>query len=51
MRLHQVDIHLHHARLFRDKEEIKRGRAVIEQCGYWSRKQQLEDAEEAAKNR
>ena len=49
MRLHLADIHLHRARLFRDKEELKRARALIEQCGYWRRKEELEDAEEAAK--
>jgi hypothetical protein len=50
MRLHLADIHLHRARLFRDKEELKRARALIEQCGYWRRKQELEDAEEGAKS-
>ena len=49
MRLHMADIHLHRARLFRDKEELKKARAMIEQCGYWHRKEELEDAEEAAK--
>ena len=50
MRLHLADIHLHRARLFRGKEELKRARALIEQCGYWRCKQELEDAEEAAKS-
>ncbi|MBI4662778.1 MAG: adenylate/guanylate cyclase domain-containing protein [Verrucomicrobia bacterium] len=50
MRLSQADVHLHRARLFRDKEELKRARALIEQCDYWHRKQELEDAEEAAKS-
>jgi hypothetical protein len=45
MRLHLADIHLHRARLFRDKEELKKARALIEQCGYWRRKQELKDAE------
>jgi class 3 adenylate cyclase len=45
MRLHLADIHLHRARLFRDKEELKKARALIEQCGYWRRKEELEDAE------
>jgi len=27
----------------------KRARALIKQCGYWRRQQELEDAEEAAK--
>ena len=43
-----ADFHLHRA-LFRDKEELKRARALIEQCGYWRRKQELEDAEVTAK--
>jgi hypothetical protein len=50
MRLHIADIHLHRARLFRDKEELKRARYMIEQCGYWRRKEELEDAEEATKH-
>ncbi|MBI4324307.1 MAG: hypothetical protein HY674_03500 [Chloroflexi bacterium] len=50
VRLHMADIHLHRVRLFRDKEELKRARALVEQCGYWCRKQELEDAEEAAKS-
>jgi hypothetical protein len=45
-----ADIHLRCARLFRDKEELKSARALIEQCGYWRRKQELEDAEEAAQH-
>ena len=48
MRLHMADIHLQRARLFSDKEELKKARALIEQCGYWRRKEELEDAEEAA---
>jgi hypothetical protein len=50
MQLHLADIHLHRARLFHDKEELKRARALIEQCGYWRRKPELEHAEEAAKH-
>ncbi len=49
MRLHIADIHLHRARLFRDKEQLKRARALIEQCGYWRRKEELEDTEIASK--
>ena len=48
-KLFLADIHLHRARLFRDKEELERAHALIEHCGYWRRKQELEDAEEAAK--
>ncbi len=49
MRLFMADIHLHRARLFRDKEELNKARALIEQCGYWRRKEELEDAEAAAR--
>jgi ribosome-binding protein aMBF1 (putative translation factor) len=50
MRLHLADIHLHRARLFRDKEELKLSRDLIEQRDYWRRKKELEDAEEAARH-
>jgi hypothetical protein len=50
MRLFMADIHLHRARLFRDKSELAKARSLIEACGYWSRKEELEDAEAAAKN-
>ncbi|NJM12954.1 MAG: hypothetical protein HC889_14755 [Synechococcaceae cyanobacterium SM1_2_3] len=43
-----ADIHLHRARLFRDKEALKKARALIKECGYWRRKEELEDAERAA---
>jgi tetratricopeptide (TPR) repeat protein len=32
------------------KDDLKDSRALIEQCGYWRRKEELEDAEEAAQN-
>ena len=48
MKLHMADIHLHRARLFRDKSELSKARALIEACGYWSRREVLEDAEAAA---
>jgi len=50
MRLHMADIHLHRARLFYDKEELKKSRTLIEQCAYWRRKEELENAEEAAQS-
>ncbi|HEX7722035.1 MAG TPA: SEFIR domain-containing protein [Pyrinomonadaceae bacterium] len=31
-------------------DDLKDARTLIEQCGYWRRKEELEDAEEAAKN-
>ncbi|MGA2140484.1 MAG: ATP-binding protein [Verrucomicrobiia bacterium] len=49
MKLFLADIHLHRARLFRDKEELETARKLIEQCGYGRRKEELEDAEAAAK--
>jgi len=54
MRLHMADIHLYRARLyFREKEypwesaeaDLKAARKLIEECGYWRRKEELEDAE------
>ena len=48
MKLFMADIHLHRARLFRDKAELAKARALIAACGYWRRKEELEDAEAAA---
>jgi hypothetical protein len=31
------------------KDDLAAARKLIEQCGYWRRKEELEDAEEAAK--
>jgi len=54
MRLHMADIHLYRARLFfRETEypwespeaDLAAARKLIEQCGYWRRKEELEDAE------
>ena len=50
MRLHLADIHLHRARLFCEKPALAEARKLIERCGYGRRKEELEDAEEAAKN-
>lgn len=59
MRLHMADIHLYRARLFygvkpypwtSPQEDLAAARKLIEQCGYWRRKEELEDAEAAAKN-
>ena len=56
MRLHMADVHLHRARLFfREKqypwkspgEDLAAARKLIESCGYWRRKEELEDAEGA----
>ena len=50
MRLHMADVLLHRARLFRDTAALAEARKLIEQCGYWRRKEELEDAEEAARD-
>jgi len=42
-----ADVHLHRARLFRDKDALAKARALIEKHGYWRRKEELEDAEAA----
>ncbi len=47
MRLHLADCHLTRARLFRDRDELAKARALIEECEYWRRLPELEDAEAA----
>lgn len=60
MPLHMADIHLHRARLFglhsagnerypwqSPEHDLKAARRLIEQHGYWRRKEELEDAEAA----
>jgi hypothetical protein len=32
------------------KDDLTAARALIESCGYWRRKEEIDDAEEAAKN-
>ena len=49
MKLHMADVLLYRARLFRDREALVEARKLIEECGYWRRKEELADAEEAAK--
>ncbi len=49
MKVHMANIHLHRARLFRDKEKLKQARAMIERCGYWRRQEELKDAEKVPK--
>ncbi|WP_295441822.1 hypothetical protein [uncultured Thiodictyon sp.] len=48
MVLFMADCHLHRARLWRDRAELARARALIEHCGDWRRREELEDAERAA---
>jgi hypothetical protein len=59
MRLFMADIHLYRARLFHGvkpypwtspQEDLSAARKLIEQCGYWRRKEELEDAEAALLN-
>jgi hypothetical protein len=45
MKLYLADIALTRARLFNDKAELAKARALIEQCGYGRRREELADAE------
>ena len=45
MRLFLADIALTRARLFEDKAELAKARALIKECGYGRRLPELEDAE------
>lgn len=49
MRLHLADVHLHRARLFRDRKSLGAARRLIEDCGYGRRLKELADAEAAAR--
>ena len=46
MKLHLADIALTRARLFEDKAELAKARALIEECGYGRRLPELKDAEQ-----
>jgi hypothetical protein len=48
MRLHLADVHLHRARLCRDRQALAEARRLIEACGYGRRLGELADAEAAA---
>jgi hypothetical protein len=50
MPLDLADIHLHRARLFRDRAELAKARELVEKHGYGRRNEELEDAEAAAPN-
>ena len=50
MPLHQADVHLHRARLFRDKDALAEARRLIEKHGYGRRLEELADAEEASEH-
>jgi hypothetical protein len=49
MPLYLADIHLHRARLFRDRDELAKAGQLIRDLGYGRRYDELADAEEAAK--
>jgi hypothetical protein len=48
MRLLLADVHLHRARLSRDRAALERAREVSDRCGYGRRQRELADATEAA---
>jgi tetratricopeptide (TPR) repeat protein len=48
MPLHLADVHLHRARLFRDRSALAEARGFIERHGYGRRRDELADAEAAA---
>lgn len=50
MKLDLTDIALTRARLFKDRDELAKARALIEECGYGRRLPELADAEAAAKD-
>jgi tetratricopeptide (TPR) repeat protein len=47
MPLHLADVHLHRARLFRDKAELARAAKLIRDLGYGRRSDELADAQDA----
>ena len=47
MKLHMVNIHLHSARLFRDRAALDAAAKLIEETGYHRRDEELRDAHEA----
>ncbi|NOS99624.1 MAG: hypothetical protein HOP29_03255, partial [Phycisphaerales bacterium] len=49
MRLHMVDVHLHRARLFRDRGALEEAARLIDETGYHRRDEELADVREAAR--
>ncbi|NOT02527.1 MAG: adenylate/guanylate cyclase domain-containing protein [Phycisphaerales bacterium] len=49
MRLHMVDVHLHRARLFRDRGALEEAARLIDETGYHRRDKELADARAAAR--
>jgi tetratricopeptide (TPR) repeat protein len=50
MPLHLADVHLHRARLFRDRAELARARDLIKTHGYGRRDEELADAEATSRD-
>ena len=50
MKLHMADIHLHRARLFRDRKALDAAARLIKETGYHRRDDELRDAQEAAQH-
>ncbi len=48
MALYRADVHLHRARLFRDRDELAKARRLIDKHGYGRRHEELAAAEAAA---
>jgi hypothetical protein len=48
MRLHLADVHLNRARLFRDRNALAEARALVKECGYHRRDEELGDVERSA---
>ena len=48
MPLFLADVHLHRARLFRDRDELAKARLLIDKHGYGRRHEELAAAEAAA---
>ncbi|MEY2633057.1 MAG: hypothetical protein RIR00_1711, partial [Pseudomonadota bacterium] len=46
MKLHLADLTLTRARLFTDPTQLPLARKLIEECGYWRRREELADAEQ-----
>ena len=47
MLLYLADVHLHRARMFRDRDELAKAAKLIRELGYGRRYEELADAEAA----
>ena len=50
MPLYLADVHLHRARFYQDGSELAKARELIKEHGYWRRRKELEDAEQASES-